>query len=345
MGTAGVDLFFLLSGFLIYRSARRANFDYGDFLRRRAVRIYPAFLVMLIVYIALSLFLPNQGKPLGHGWDLFNSILLNLAFLPGLVDIKPIVTVAWSLSYEWYFYISLPLILRMCIWSHKKRGMRIALISTAATLYTTVSFLTPQLSNALHFPIYRFHVRLVMFLVGAIVCELLECSRLQTRLALLGSTRFAYATVAAGLLSLVLIEGLHGPLRGPSIFEPRFEALRCVVLVVMFVPTMLLALQQKGVHTPLLTIPELRWLGNISYSYYLVHTLPIDGLKLAISRFAVFRMAPLATLVVLFPLAFLATVGAATALFLLVERRFSLGPATIRVKAGSDSAQDAVMVA
>src|ERR1039458_2950668 len=44
MGTSGVDLFFLLSGFLIYRATLRPNLKYFRFIARRARRIYPPFL-------------------------------------------------------------------------------------------------------------------------------------------------------------------------------------------------------------------------------------------------------------------------------------------------------------
>ena len=70
-------------------------------------------------------------------------------------------------------------------------------------------------------------------------------------------------TAGLGLCALCLLESLHGDALIESVAQPRFEALRCVVLIVVFLPTALTTLGPAS-HARLLTIPELRWLGNIS---------------------------------------------------------------------------------
>src|ERR1035437_5792351 len=50
----GVDLFFVLSGFLIYGSLIARPQKFSHFMSRRIVRIYPAFLAVFVIYIALS---------------------------------------------------------------------------------------------------------------------------------------------------------------------------------------------------------------------------------------------------------------------------------------------------
>src|SRR6516164_1060933 len=49
-GGTGVDLFFVLSGFLIYGAVCSPRFNARRFIVRRAVRIYPAFLAVLLLY-------------------------------------------------------------------------------------------------------------------------------------------------------------------------------------------------------------------------------------------------------------------------------------------------------
>src|SRR5690606_4132801 len=104
-GAAGVDLFFVLSGYLIYGATLSARFSWGGFMRRRLQRIYPTFLVLLTIYLGLSFLIPSESKlPPGAAEASFY-VLQNVLLLPGMFAIKPIITVAWSLSYEMFFYL------------------------------------------------------------------------------------------------------------------------------------------------------------------------------------------------------------------------------------------------
>jgi peptidoglycan/LPS O-acetylase OafA/YrhL len=102
LGHSGVDLFFVLSGFLIYGSLIRKPVNYFRFLRRRVQRIYPAFLVVFSVYICLSLIFPSFSKFPSGWWPTTKYIVLNLALMPGIFAVTPIISVAWSLSYEFF---------------------------------------------------------------------------------------------------------------------------------------------------------------------------------------------------------------------------------------------------
>jgi exopolysaccharide production protein ExoZ len=342
MGTAGVDLFFLLSGLLIYRSAIRTDFKYGRFLKRRAIRIYPPFLAIFALYLALSLALPRVTQELGAGWQLVKAIAQNLVFLPGFIDVKPIVSVAWSLSYEWYFYMVAPLLvilLHVREWTHSRR---ITLLLIAGSIYIGLSALGPQLSELFGFPIYRFHVRLVMFIAGMIVFELLELRWPSTRSQMWEWGAIGLATVS--LSAFFLIEMVHGPIRMASVYTPRFEAIRCVVLVAIFAPITLFSLGRRDLLNSLLITPELRWLGNISYSYYLVHAFAIDVVRVAIVRLPVMHSLPLVVCTLLFPVTFVVTLVAAVSLFVLVERRLSLRPSSGEGKVKSGEVVESAFV-
>jgi peptidoglycan/LPS O-acetylase OafA/YrhL len=118
VGGTGVDLFFVLSGFLIYRAVLKPNMKYNSFLVRRAQRIYPTFLAVLAMYITADVFLITRLH-IGTEYhripqDFKHAIvylLENVTFLPGLFPIQPIMNVAWSLSYECFFYLFLPIII------------------------------------------------------------------------------------------------------------------------------------------------------------------------------------------------------------------------------------------
>ena len=102
----GVDLFFFLSGFLIYRLVSNAGFDYRTFLRDRTARLYPAFLAALAIYMAYMTISWHTS------FDWF-SVAGNLLMLQGVWQsgIKPIIVPTWSLSFEWAFYLAFPAVL------------------------------------------------------------------------------------------------------------------------------------------------------------------------------------------------------------------------------------------
>src|SRR5262249_39236648 len=104
-GNAGVDLFFLLSGYLIYGGLLPKPSGYWKYLARRVEPIYPTFLAVFGIYLALSLAFPAQSKIIEPGRGTVPYLIENLLLLPGVFHIKPIVTVAWSLSYEFAFYL------------------------------------------------------------------------------------------------------------------------------------------------------------------------------------------------------------------------------------------------
>ncbi|WP_295946151.1 acyltransferase [uncultured Xanthomonas sp.] len=108
-GWMGVDLFFVLSGFLIGGQvlaplARGEPLRYGEFYRRRAYRILPAYAVVLALYLAWPGFREAPGIA---PWWLFASFTLNLG-----IDYanQQAFSHAWSLCVEEHFYLVFPLL-------------------------------------------------------------------------------------------------------------------------------------------------------------------------------------------------------------------------------------------
>ena len=108
-GWMGVDLFFVLSGFLIGGQvlaplARGDTLDLRDFYLRRAFRILPAFLVVLLLYVAVADFREAPGL---EPWWKFATFTLNLS-----IDYtrNQAFSHAWSLCVEEHFYLLFPLL-------------------------------------------------------------------------------------------------------------------------------------------------------------------------------------------------------------------------------------------
>lgn len=108
VGHAGVDLFFVLSGYLIYGSLMKRPQPFIGFMRRRIARIYPAFLVVFIAYVLLSFAFPSESRIPADPAEAALYLVQNLLLLPGLFPIDPLITVAWSLSFEMLFYLVTP---------------------------------------------------------------------------------------------------------------------------------------------------------------------------------------------------------------------------------------------
>jgi exopolysaccharide production protein ExoZ len=113
LGSKGVQIFFVLSGFVIMLSLARVTFDRrvaATFALRRQIRLDPAYWVVLFV-TAADLWIERRagfavGEPVPRG----NNILVNMGYLQALTRQNQIVKVAWTLAIEIQFYLFLLLL-------------------------------------------------------------------------------------------------------------------------------------------------------------------------------------------------------------------------------------------
>ncbi len=103
-GHAGVEFFFVLSGFIIFAAHRRdigVEHKLAPFLWKRFRRIYPVYWVMLALVVPLYFLVPSFGSPvLREPGVLFDSVLLLHLFGHNAV----VLTVSWTLFHEVLFY-------------------------------------------------------------------------------------------------------------------------------------------------------------------------------------------------------------------------------------------------
>lgn len=295
IGNVGVDLFFVLSGFLIYGSLLVARQPLLGYLRRRVRRIYPAFLAVFALYLLLSIALRRTEPMPAEAGAAALYIAQNLLLLPGLLPIKPLITVAWSLSYEFFFYLLMPLVIALFSLRERSRGWRIGFVGCL----TIVALLG--------FAAWGGPVRMAMFLAGMLLHELLGAGR--------GLSALAGTLAGAFALAVPLVD-----MPGPAL-----QAVRVGLIYVGFLGLCLAAFRQPGhVLGRALSWGPLRWMGNISYSYYLLH-----GLALQVFFAGLQRLMPsgdgLLVTALLVP-AWLATLPPCLALYLLIERPLSLAP-------------------
>jgi len=121
-GFVGVDVFFVISGFLITRILLAPDFSFASFYARRVRRIFPALLIVLAATAAIgAAFLPpdNLRNLLVHtiGGGLFVANIVSyhdVGYFNGVAELKPLVHL-WSLGVEEQFYLLWPVLVWLAV--------------------------------------------------------------------------------------------------------------------------------------------------------------------------------------------------------------------------------------
>jgi exopolysaccharide production protein ExoZ len=316
VGYAGVDLFFLISGYMIYGMLIDRGIPYRKFIRRRAERIYPTFLVVFGIYLILSFLFPSENKIVGSGLDKTIYIVENLLLIPGVFDVKPIITVAWTLSYELLFYLTLPIIVRMMRrfqWERAGRVIFFLALGTGVLVFWGI--LLPSS-----------HIRIFMFVAGILVFEarhsgefsgiLNRTSEYFTILLVIGSLLVTYWSVKKAEMYAFSVAG------DGNFYYFSYSV---VATSVSFFLMILLCLEFRGIIQTMFTWMPLRYLGNMSYSYYLIHGVTLKGISLVLFSILEPVNAPL-IFVTMLVTSLILTWVTSTFLFMWVEKPLSLKP-------------------
>jgi len=291
-GNRGVELFFVLSGFLIYGILLRKRPRFFDFMRRRAQRLYPAFLVAVAIGCLADHFRAQPDIPTGF-MAAARYILENLLFLPGLFPIKPVSAVNWSLSYIWWLYVCSTILFATLGLGRAPAKFRVALIAAMAALLVGLSAL--QVPNV--------PVRGLSLLAGMMLAE---------------SERAHIAPVNGWLAAAAVVAAF-----AIAVSEAFPEWFVSIAVAGSFYALCSHAFFGTGRIASVLCAKPIRRLGNMSYSFCLVHGFGVVAvLSLLLhevnpgAQNALFwwGMAPL----------FLVGAGSGAALFLAVERPLSL---------------------
>lgn len=296
IGNAGVDIFFVLSGFLIYRAVIRRQINYWKYASRRVERIYPTFIFILCVYLGLSIMIPAKSKLPEFG--VASYVVANALLLPGMFDIIPIISVAWSLSYEAFYYIMVPVLVAAIALRRWTPLYRICLFSVFLLAYVLWAWSG-----------YALHFRLTMFLGGILLYEV-SCVWREAR----------ESPVIDGLALLLFVAAL-------GLFAVASGLANYVFLNFTLVLLLYRCLFASGPAARLFTFRPMRWLGNMSYSYYLTHSLGLHAFFLVLSFLEIGNS--FVTYTTLIPVAFAFSVMSSIPVYLLVERPLSLKPAPV----------------
>jgi exopolysaccharide production protein ExoZ len=295
-GHSGVDLFFILSGYLIYGSIIRVkSFSLMNYAHRRAKRILPTFYFTLFIYVVLNISVDKVSGTLPDGLEIVPFIISQMLLVPMLFGNDYLVEVSWTLTYEFTFYAIAPIVLL---------GMRMRDLTSSARVGVVLALVV---FGAIFFFNIIGPVRCMLFLSGILIYELrdVQGKRLPSWV---GGAGFFIASLYIGfndLFGLNFVAAVFVMMLGYG----------ALVFVSLGNPVGLLSFLQYA---------PLRYLGNMSYSYYLIHGLIIHAFFMVFGNFVL----PAGDIVWMYlPLmlfAFLSTLVGSAIVFLMFEKRFSL---------------------
>jgi peptidoglycan/LPS O-acetylase OafA/YrhL len=244
-GAAGVDIFFVISGFIMTVVTARAHCTGTDFLVRRVTRIVPLYWLFTVLTAALCIGIPSAFKNTTLTWSHF---VLSLLFIPhaspGTFDISPLLKLGWTLNFEILFYVLFALLMRM---QPRMRLIAFTLVFTSLTIAHRAAVSRSPLLVFWGNPI------LFEFLFGCVVGRLYIARRLSNIPTLIAG---------GGLIAAIAVLLACGVYNW-AVDRTLISGVPAAALVAMAV-----ALEEKGV-APWVAL----WarLGDASYSLYLSH--------------------------------------------------------------------------
>lgn len=244
IGQVGVALFFMITGFLFWDRLLRQqrDFDWRAFAISRVFRLYPLYLPLLAALTVTTFYLKDwelQDSPLQllkhlSLWMIFDRPDINQVTATGTL----ISNVTWTLTYEVYFYLALPLLGMIFIY----RGVHVKTIACLIALYLLAQVIGWE---------HSLKKKYLMSFAGGIAAAYWIR---RPSLAAWGKSRLA-AIVALVLLVAVM-----------TLLKKTF-AMFPLLLLSMFFFVVVSGNDLFGV----LSLRSARWMGEVSYSTYLLH--------------------------------------------------------------------------
>jgi exopolysaccharide production protein ExoZ len=280
-GQAGVDVFFVISGFVMWTVTCGRKVGPGTFLGRRFVRVAPLYWLITLALAAAVLLVPGRFTDLAVTP---RHLLLSLAFVqhygPSGLPF-PLLTPGWTLNYEAVFYLVFAVLLVL------PEPRRLFALTVALMLLAFAGFAWPPAYVMLLNPMF------LEFLAGVWLARMAQLELLPDR-----SVGWLLLGGGVGLFTLIQLINIDWDLWRPMVWG---------------VPSAMLVAGAVSIEADggWKAIPGLKLLGDASYSIYLVHTLAIGALAAAIGAWN----PPL-----FIPLAMAAAVIAGLACWALIER-------------------------
>ncbi len=263
-GFIGVDIFFVISGFLIssilFDNLEKNSFSFIEFYERRIKRIFPALIVVMLSSLFMGWFalLPSEyeqlGKHVAAGAGFVSNLVLwgESGYFDNAADTKPLLHL-WSLGIEEQFYIFWPLLLG-AVWRYKHKHNFLTITLLVAAMSFAINLLTIRDNSVASFfsPFARFWE----LMVGGILAYIAVHRSYRLPLRSDWQSVFGLIFIGVALLSL-----------NKETLFPGWWALLPTIGTFFIIS----AGPSAWLNRNLLANPVVVWVGLISYPLYLWH--------------------------------------------------------------------------
>ncbi len=243
----GVDIFFVISGFVITLSIYKST---NDFLLKRINTVYPKYYFYLTIIIVIKLI----GVTFGYV-DQVSNLFISYTLLPVMDDygylLRPELVVGWTLMYEMTFYLLISLIILFT--KNKERIINITIgvlvISVMITLLTDFSTSIPYLNLLVNNDLL-----ILNFLMGMIIAKVYHQQSFKV------NQLTALMLIGSGIIILIRLDQLIYNTRG----------------LISFIPSTLILI--GVIKYPCKNENKAQKRGIYSYEIYLMHTLIVSSI-------------------------------------------------------------------
>ena len=305
-GYLGVDLFFLLSGFILtfvyFESLRKPTAQaFKIFMWHRFIRLYPVHITVLAALVFVVLMAGRFGLTLRapeaftfdtlpwqilllHGWGFSDRVSWNVP--------------SWSISAEWFAYLCFPLVAACLDRVRSEHVLLLVAVTSLAMAAVVFSLVGWGLADAWIAP--SAFVRIG----GEFVCGAALCRYAVVRHAIEARSR---------LNDGIALTALTGFFVGAGFGMPDFALIALLAIFIAALAT------SDGLASKLFSTSPMVWLGEVSYSLYMIHFPVLRTLNIIFRPERLHAMG-VAAAVVAYVLSIVVCVIAAAALYYLIER-------------------------
>jgi exopolysaccharide production protein ExoZ len=269
-GRMGVEVFFVISGFIMTMIAGDGTFKPQQFLGRRALRIVPAYWAATLLITALALAMPSQFRTTV---PTIEGLIKSLTFIPSQDPKAPLLLLGWTLDYEAFFYVVFASLFFL--------GSEIRTVVLCG-LFAVLVAIGLYLPNPSHVEAFYTSMSLIGFCFGALVAQAYRHGLITS------GVWMRRATVAAMLILLAAFYVV------PWDNADRAPLPVHLLMTVTAVSIVLVGLQTE-VAGRLPRMATLKYLGDASYSLYLFHLFAVAAVW-AVARHVLDVQQPLAYL-------------------------------------------------
>jgi len=298
-GHTGVGLFLVLSGFLFASIGEGREIQYGKYLFNRITRIYPHYIFAVIIALSMSYTEYSSVQTLLLTLPIFS--LSELSKLPMFGQL-------WTISVEFQFYLIFPFVM-MAV---NRKGIRYAFLLLALMIFLKLwIFLMKGTVREVSY--MTLAGRLDQFVIGMIFAHFMNKNKDALK------SPFHLLLSISAVLSIMFAFNLAGGYFGTPhlsmwVVWPAIEAMMWAYFACSYMRCLMI----------LPSIPDkiIRFLGETSYSIYIMHMVAISFMYKFMPRVNIFDTERTDALVTSFVVAFPASIALAICTFFLIEKPF-----------------------